>query len=69
MTVDLEDEAQVKRQVAALKPETIIHTAAMTDVDECQRNPLRAKQVNVQATKILARLELSIWEFNMPPVK
>lgn len=54
--MDLADEAQVKERVGTLKPRAIIHTAALTDVEECERNPLRAKEVNVQATKNLARI-------------
>ena len=56
LALDLVDEDRVKKQVLALKPEAVVHTAAMTDVEECQRDPLRAKQVNVQATKNLARI-------------
>lgn len=54
--MDLADEAQVKERVASLRPDAIIHAASMTDVEECQRDPLRAKEVNVQATKSLARI-------------
>jgi len=56
LALDLADEDRVKKQVAALKPEAIVHTAAMTDVEECERDPVRANRVNFQATKNLARL-------------
>lgn len=54
--MDLTDRAVVKEQVAALKPDAIIHTAALTDVEECERDPLKARQINVEVTKELANL-------------
>jgi len=35
------------------KPETIIHCAAYTDVDGCERNPLKAKAINEIGTRNL----------------
>ncbi len=34
-----------------IKPNIVIHTAAMTDVDECETNPQKAYQINVEGTK------------------
>lgn len=56
LVMDLTDRAVVKEQVAALKPDAIIHTAALTDVEECERDPLKARQINVEVTKELADL-------------
>lgn len=50
----LEDEAQMRELVPDLRPEVIIHTAALTDVDECERNPDRAYRINVKGTENLA---------------
>lgn len=37
-----------------LAPELVIHTAALTDVDACAREPVRAYQVNVEGTQNIA---------------
>ena len=54
--MDVTDEAQAGDQLKALKPEVIIHTAALTDVDECERTPEKAKKINSEGTKITARI-------------
>ncbi len=53
--VDLEDfdvtvEAAVREAVAAITPEAVVHCAAWTDVDACERDPARAFQHNAQGT-------------------
>src|SRR5579864_5065736 len=42
------------RDLDALAPEVIIHTAALTDVDACERNPELAKLINTDSTRALA---------------
>jgi dTDP-4-dehydrorhamnose reductase len=42
------------RSVAALRPRVIIHAAALTDVDFCQRQPALALEVNRDGTRRLA---------------
>jgi dTDP-4-dehydrorhamnose reductase len=37
-------------------PDYIIHCAGLTDVDECERNPQRARELNVQMTEHVASL-------------
>ena len=34
-------------------PTHVIHTAAMTNVDECEEFPLECEKLNVEATKLL----------------
>lgn len=41
--------------LVALFPEVVIHTAAMTDVDGCERNPDEAYRVNALGTKHVAQ--------------
>ena len=41
-------------QLAAERPELIIHTAAWTDVDGCARDPERALRINAYGTKHVA---------------
>jgi len=50
---DIADPAIVSR-VAGLQPELVIHTAAMTDVDGCERDPERAFRINVLGTHNIA---------------
>ena len=40
--------------VAALQPEWVVHTAAATDVDGCEREPERAMAVNAEGTRRVA---------------
>lgn len=53
--LDLTDEAKVTRFIEKIQPNAIIHTAALADVDACERNPGAAHQANVLATEYLAR--------------
>lgn len=39
--------------IEKLQPDTIIHCAALTQVDECELNPIKAWQVNVTATRFI----------------
>src|SRR5690348_16247063 len=54
-TMDISDEGQVKAVVEQFQPEVIIHTAAMTQVDDCETKKEQCWQVNVQATGYLIR--------------
>lgn len=51
LTADLRDAVAVLAEIEALKPQWIIHTAAKTDVADCERNPAEARAVNVDGTK------------------
>ena len=48
---DLENEGQVAALFADLSPDIIIHTAAMTNVDECEKNPKKAHSANAIMVK------------------
>jgi len=41
--------------VKSRRPALVFHTAAMTDVDACERQPERARRDNLEATRNLAR--------------
>ena len=45
---------KVGEKVAAQRPDLVIHTAAYTDVDGCERNPETAFTVNAQGTRRVA---------------
>jgi dTDP-4-dehydrorhamnose reductase len=52
--VDITDPRAADRAVREARPDLVIHAAAMTDVDACQRNPELAFRVNVLGTQNVA---------------
>jgi dTDP-4-dehydrorhamnose reductase len=52
--VDLTDDRAVRAMIASLQPKSIIHCAAVTNVDWCEDHPSETEQVNVQAASVLA---------------
>ena len=50
---DLTDPKQTKNAIRELAPDIVIHAAAMTDVDACERCPIEADLLNRQATSNL----------------
>jgi dTDP-4-dehydrorhamnose reductase len=44
--MDIVDEATVQQQIAFIAPDLVINTAAFTRVDECEREHIRAFEVN-----------------------
>lgn len=54
LRVDLRDTQEVRSILANRAPDAVIHTASITDVDFCERNPSLAMDVNGKATGIIA---------------
>lgn len=54
--MDILDTAQVKAALEKYRPDALIHTAAMTNVDMCQEQNEACWQLNVAATQYLASL-------------
>jgi dTDP-4-dehydrorhamnose reductase len=52
-TLDIENEQEVEQHLLLLSPEVIIHGAAMTHVDECEKHQEACYRANVLATKYL----------------
>ena len=52
--LDLSDHEQAKSLIAAIKPDVIYLCAAMTNVDDCERNPSQSHRVNVWGAKGVA---------------
>jgi len=48
-------EAKVREKVLEIKPEVILHTAGLTNVDTCENDPAEAWRQNVTATESIAR--------------
>jgi dTDP-4-dehydrorhamnose reductase len=55
---DLTDKDRTTGLVASLRPDIIIHCAAITDVDLCERESEKAWQVNVKCPALLAALAM-----------
>lgn len=53
VSLDITDGVEVNSLVAAYQPSIIIHTAAITQVDECEQNPVNCWNTNVSATRFL----------------
>ncbi len=53
--LDITDPDQVNEVITNLAPDTIIHSAAMTNVDQCELNQEDCVRVNVNATEYLVR--------------
>ena len=52
---DLLNWDEVSRQVTAFAPDLVIHCAAATDVDGCERDPVMAYQANALMTRYVAQ--------------
>jgi dTDP-4-dehydrorhamnose reductase len=57
---DLLDFAAVRREFAKDRPQLVIHCAAITHVADARKDPMLARRVNVEATKLLADLAADI---------
>ena len=54
--IDLTDIEKTSSLIKLLSPNLIIHTAALTNVDLCEKKQELARQVNIEATRNLAKL-------------
>jgi dTDP-4-dehydrorhamnose reductase len=52
---DLEQAGAAARLVAACEPQFVVHAAALSSLAACQADPARARRINVDATRELAR--------------
>jgi len=55
LSCDLADHEGTARALSAARPEVIVHTASMTEVDACERTPDAAWAANVLASAHVAR--------------
>jgi dTDP-4-dehydrorhamnose reductase len=53
--LDLRDKNQVTEILRKIKPDAIVHTTALTDVDRCERDHTLAKAINYDATTTIAK--------------
>ena len=54
-SLDVRDADAVRAVVARVRPDVVVHTAALTDVDACEGDPALAHAVNAHAPGVLAR--------------
>jgi dTDP-4-dehydrorhamnose reductase len=58
--LDLTDHPNVERAWQSIKPNAVIHCAALSRTKDCEQDPKRARRINVQATANLAQLSRDI---------
>ncbi|MBU0580934.1 MAG: SDR family oxidoreductase [Candidatus Margulisbacteria bacterium] len=51
--LDLASSSNIKKIVKEIKPEVLIHTAAIATINVCDNNPKKAYRINVEGTKKL----------------
>jgi len=55
-SLDLMDLNALDTQFSQIKPDLVIHCAGMTSMDDCEKMPMQANDVNVVATENIARV-------------
>lgn len=58
--LSLEDAGALAREIVRLRPDTIVHTAGITSVDECERDPEGARHVYEDLSRSVARVAAQI---------
>jgi len=53
---DITDSATMREILRAIAPDVIVHSAAIPDIDECEKNPEQAWRVNAEATRGLTEI-------------
>lgn len=49
--LDICNKNMVDKVFERIRPEAVVHAAAMTNVDKCEKNPVSARKVNIEGTK------------------
>jgi dTDP-4-dehydrorhamnose reductase len=52
-SLDITDGMAVNLLLEKIQPDTIVHCAALTQVDECEQQPIKAWEINVTATRFI----------------
>ena len=56
IALDLSDEKSIRSVFERVRPDCLIHCAAWSKLDDCEKNPRRSRKINVEATEFLAEL-------------
>jgi len=51
LAIDIQDQASVKAAFEAAKPDFVLHFAAISDIDRCEKFPEQAKAINLHGTE------------------
>ncbi|RYG42250.1 MAG: SDR family oxidoreductase [Chitinophagaceae bacterium] len=54
--LDLTDHASARALISQIRPDVIIHTAAMSSVDACEADPKSCREINVLAVRNLGKV-------------
>ena len=60
---DLLDGPGISETIMRIKPEIIIHSAALTDVDRCERERELAYKINVEGTRMVSEASKRVGSF------
>ncbi len=58
--LELTEKSHLEARIHALKPDLLIHCAALSRTKDCEQNPDKARRVNVEVTAHLAQLSRDI---------
>ncbi|MBP6091632.1 MAG: SDR family oxidoreductase [Crocinitomicaceae bacterium] len=58
--MDIANQQEVETVFEKFKPTHVIHTAAMTNVDQCEQNPIECNRVNFEAVQLLMDASLKV---------
>jgi dTDP-4-dehydrorhamnose reductase len=58
--LDLTDPSSVERTWRSIKPDAVIHCAALSRTKDCEQHPQLARRINVEVTAHMARLSKNI---------
>ena len=61
--IDLNSSSSIFKAVEEVKPDVIMHTAALTDVDRCEKEEELAFKINVEGTKAVAEAARKLKSF------
>src|SRR5690606_25166538 len=56
LDLDILDHQRLRETIAEYRPNAIINTAAMTNVDACEQDPEGCRKLNVEAVALLVEL-------------
>jgi len=56
ITADITDMSALESAISSARPDAVIHAAAYTDVDGCERDPARAEAVNAEGSRNVAAI-------------
>ena len=60
VSVDITDEHQLRKSILEINPNFIINTAAMTNVDTCEKDKENCDKLNIEAVKYLMQISSEI---------